>query len=54
MTPGRLGTQNFAGASDFKPFRDRFARFATRNWLRHEARKIDAVVTLTTSFDLGV
>jgi hypothetical protein len=54
MTPGRLGAQNFAAAGDLKSFRDRFARLAARNWLRHEARKIDAVVTLTTSFDLGV
>ncbi|MEY2530202.1 MAG: hypothetical protein QOI96_287, partial [Verrucomicrobiota bacterium] len=31
VAPGSLGTQNFAGASDFKPFRDRFACFAARN-----------------------
>lgn len=54
MTPGRLRTQDFAAAGDLKSFRDRLARLAARNWLRHEARKIDAVVTLTTSFDLGV
>ena len=54
MTPGRLRAQNFAGAGYFKPFCDRFTRFAARDWLRHEARKIDAVVALTTSFDLDV
>ena len=50
MTPRRLGAQNFAGGGYLKPLRDRFACFAARNWLRHEARKIDAVTILTTHF----
>ena len=54
MTPGRLGAQNFAASGDLEPLRDCFASFAAGNWLRHEARKIDAVVTLTTSFELGM
>ena len=54
MTAGRLRTQNFAAASDFKPFRDRFACFTARNGFRHEARKIGAMAILTTGFRFAV
>ena len=54
MAPGGLSTQNFAARGDLEPLRDCFACFAARDRLRHEARKIDAVTTLTTSFELDV
>jgi len=54
MAPGRLRAQHFAAGGDFEPFRDCFARLAARNWLRHEARKIDAGVILTTGFVVAV
>ncbi len=36
-------TQNLPGPGNFEPLRDGFPRLTTRNWLRHEARKIGAL-----------
>jgi hypothetical protein len=52
MPPRRLCAQDFAASSDFKSFRDSFARFAASDRFRHKARKIIAAAAITNSFCL--
>src|SRR5439155_7789397 len=40
MTPRRVRPQHLAARRDFKTLRHCFTCFASRNWLRHKARKI--------------
>ena len=54
MAPGGLRAQNFAACGDLEPLRDRLAGLTSSNWLRHEARKIDAPIVLTTGFRLAL
>ncbi len=48
-----LLTEDLAGGGDFEPLRDGFASFATRNWLRHKARKIVALRASDNCFCRG-
>ena len=50
MTARRLRTQNLAAGGDFEPLRDRLSCLTAGNWLRHEARNIDATTEMTNSF----
>jgi hypothetical protein len=40
MASRRVRSQHLAPRRDFKTLRNRFTCFASRNWLRHKARKI--------------
>ena len=54
MAARGLCAKDLAASGDFEPFRDGLACFTAGNWLRHEARKIDALCVLTTGFGLDV
>lgn len=47
MTPRRVPSQHLTARRDFKTLRYRFTCFASRNWLRHKARKIITAAAIT-------
>src|ERR1700757_541357 len=54
MPPRRLRAQHLATSGDLKPLGHCFACFASRDWLRHRARKITGGWLATTDFCLLV